>query len=145
MSSDMPLNRAMICNSLITRMLLLLAVMLLSGVLVISLGVLAFGTGLLEALLGWAVCTVAALIAHVGGEYPRGDFNFAARMAIQMMVRTLPPFLVALWGINFVQPPLETSLVFYILSFYLVGLFVDVQLHVWRLRASLSESEGTSV
>ena len=124
---------------------MLFAIMSLAGLVIIALGVFAFGTSLFEALLGWGVCTVAALLAHLGGEFPRGDFNFAARMAIQMVVRTVPPFLVALWGVNFAEPPLETSLVFYILSFYLIGLIVDVQLHVWRLKASMAESGRTNV
>ena len=141
----MQLDSQFASASLRRRLLLLLAIMVVSGVVIIGLGVLVMGTPWFEALLGWGVCTVAALLAHIGGEYPRGDFNFAARMAIQMVVRTAPPFLVALWGINFAEPPLETSLVFYILSFYLIGLTVDVQLHVWRLKASLAESGRTNI
>ena len=141
----MPLNRDKMINSLSSRLMLLFVVMLATGFLVVGLGVGLFGTGVLEALLGWAVCTIAAMLAHIGGEFPRGDFNFAARMAIQMVVRTVPPFLVALWGVNFAEPPLETSLVFYILSFYLIGLLVDVQLHVWRINASMLESSRANV
>ena len=127
------------------RLLILSLTLLVTGILIIGLGVLVFGAQIQTGLLGWFVCTIAALLAHVGGEYPRGDFNFAARMAIQMAVRTLPPFLIALWGINFVEPPLETSLVFYILSFYLIGLVVDVQLHVLRLKMSIAASSRINV
>lgn len=140
MSQVMPFHRDSLNTSLVMRMLLLLALMVLAGMSIMALGVIVFGTGWFEAVLGWAICTIAALVAHVGGEYPRGDFNFAARMAIQMVVRTVPPFFVALWFTKFAQPPLETSLVFYILSFYLIALTVDVQLHVWRLHASAAES-----
>ena len=145
MSLSMPFNHDKMNNSLSSRLMLLFVVMLVSGALIVGLGIGLFGAGLFESLLGWAVCTVAAMLAHVGGEFPRGEFNFAARMAIQMVVRTVPPFLVALWGINFAEPPLETSLVFYILSFYLIGLLVDVQLHVWRLSASIAESSRANV
>ena len=134
MSQDMGLNRETIISSLTSRMMVLSAVMLLAGVLVVAIGVGVFGTGVYEALLGWAVCTIAAVLAHIGGEYPRGDFNFAARLAIQMVVRTVPPFAVALWGTNFAEPPLEKSLVFYMILFYLIGLVTDVQLSLARLK-----------
>ncbi len=116
-------------------------ILLVSGVVLIGLGVFVFGISLKTGLIGWLACWIAGVIAHIGGEYPRGDFNFAARMAIQMVVRTVPPFGVALWGVKFAEPPLETSLVFYILSFYLIGLVVDVQLHLERLKAETIQSE----
>lgn len=123
------------------RLWLLSIAMLLSGVVLIGFGVFVFGTSLKTGVLALMVCWVSSALAHVGGEYPKGDYNFAARMAIQMVVRTLPPFGFALWGVKFANPPLETSLVFYILSFYLIGLVADVQLHVQRLKAEMAERE----
>lgn len=123
------------------RLCLLSAIILLSGLVLIGLGVSVFGSSIHTGVFALLVCWISAVIAHVGGEYPRGEFNFAARLAIQMVVRTLPPFAFALWGIKFAEPPLETSLVFYILSFYLIGLVVDVQLHLARLKAETIQAE----
>ena len=83
-----------------------------------------------------AACLVSTLLAHVAGEYPEGDELIMARMAVQMVVRSALPFLVAVWGIYFADPPFEKSLVFYMILFYLVGLVVDVQLSLARLKAS---------
>jgi len=74
-------------------------------------------------------------LAHVAGEYPKGDPFIAARMAVQIVVRTALPFLVAVWGLNFADPPLEKSLVLYMILFYLVGLVAEVQLSLSRLNA----------
>lgn len=126
---------------LLYRMGLLLAAMVLAGAIVFAVGVFLLGGSANVFLIAWAVCTVSAIAAHVGSEYPRGDYNFAARMAIQMLVRTIPPFAVAIWGIKFAQPPLETSLVFYILAFYLTGLIVDIQLQLVRLRDHKHDSQ----
>ena len=128
-------------GTMTSRIAILLSVMVVAGLFVIGVGVGLLGASLSNALIAWSVCTVSALLSHVGGEYPRGDYNFAARMAIQMVVRTMIPFGVAIWGVKFAEPPLETSLVFYILSFYLVGTLADVHLHVRRLEAESAQAE----
>lgn len=120
-------------RGLMYRISLLVAAMLLAGALVFGVGVLLLGGSASICLMAWAVCAVSAIAAHVGSEYPRGGHNFAARLAIQMLARTIPPFAFAIWGIKFAQPPLETSLVFYILAFYLTGLVIDIQLQLGRL------------
>ena len=127
-------------DTMASRVTALLGVMIVAGIVIIGVGSGLLGASLSNALIAWSVCTVSALLAHVGGEYPKGTHNFAARMAIQMVVRTVIPFGVALWGVKFAEPPLETSLVFYILSFYLVGTLVDVQLHVRRLKSESTEA-----
>jgi hypothetical protein len=60
-------------------------------------------------------------------------------MALQIVARTLLPFVVAVWGLYFAEPPLEKSLVLYMILFYLVGLVADVQLSLGRIKA---ESES---
>ena len=127
-------------SDIVGRILLLAGVLVLAGLVVIGVGAGLLSASLKTGLLAWLVCTVSAVVAHVCGEYPKGVHNFAARMAIQMMVRTAIPFLVVIWGLKFAKPPLETSLVFYILSFYLVGTLADVQLHVRRLKAIADQS-----
>ena len=83
-----------------------------------------------------AACLVSTLLAHVAGEYPEGDELIMARMAVQMVVRSALPFLVAVWGIYFADRPYEKSFVFYLILFYLVGLVVDVQLSLAGLKES---------
>ena len=128
-------------ESMVGRMMLLAGVMFVAGLVIVGIAAGLFSASLTNGLIAWLVCTISALAAHVGGEYPKGDYNFAARMAIQMVVRTVLPFGVAIWGVKFAEPPLETSLVFYILSFYLIGTLTDVQLHVRRLRKISSQAE----
>jgi hypothetical protein len=97
-------------------------------------GTLLFQADLKTSAIAWVACLLSALAAHVAGEFPKGDELIMARMAMQMAVRSAPPFLVAVWGIYFVEPPLEKSLVFYMILFYLVGLVADVQLSLARLK-----------
>ena len=123
------------------RLLILTAVMLLSGALIILAGVLLFKSDLSTATVALVTCLISSLLAHVAGEYPRGDLYFTARLAIQMMVRTGLPFAVALWGLYFAEPPLETSLVFYMILFYLIGLVTDVQLNLSRLNSQPGTTE----
>ena len=122
------------------RMVLLAGIMVAAGVVIGSLGIFGFGTSVTTFTIAWIACTASALLAHVFGEYPQGDYNFAARMALQMVVRTVPPFAVAICCIKFVEPPLETSLVFYILSFYMIGLAADIKLQLGSL-ATRQESQ----
>ena len=122
--------------SMATRLLVVAACLFLSALVVVPLGMFVFQTSLQTALLAFFVCLVAALVAHVAGEYPEGNEFIMARMAIQMAVRTVLPFVAALWAINFANPPFEKSLVFYIIVFYLIGLVVDVQLNLARIKAN---------
>lgn len=122
--------------------LVLLALILAS----VGIGSLLVGTTLIGStfhvvLLAWSVCFFSTLLAHVAGEFPQGDSYFAARMALQLVVRTVPPFVVAVWALHFAAPPLETGLVFYMILFYLVGLIADVRLTVGRLNANRIQSE----
>lgn len=126
-------------KSLTIRLVLLTAIILGSAVLLISIGYLALGTGLQTPLIALAACLVSALLAHVAGEFPKGAAFIAARMATQIAVRTVIPLVVAVWGLYFAEPPLEKSLVFYMILFYMIGLVADVQLSLGRLKA---ESES---
>ena len=114
------------------RLVLLAIVVLGSTVIASVVGVLLFSTGFKTLLVALAACLVSSLLAHVAGEYPKGDELVMARMAVQMVVRGALPFLVAVWGIYFVDPPFEKSLVFYMILFYLVGMVADVQLSLAR-------------
>ena len=84
-------------------------------------------------LLALVVCLVSTLAAHVASEYPRGHELLMARMAMQMAIRVSIPGLVAVWGIYLKDPPLDLSLVFYIIFFYFVGMIADVQVALKKL------------
>jgi hypothetical protein len=124
------------------RLFVICVAILLSGLLLGSLGVGVIGTGWREFLIAWIAGLLVAVLAHLGGEFPKGTEFLAVRLAIQMVVRTVPLMALAIWGINFAVPPLETSLVFYILAFYLIGLVADVQMHLFRLRFQPHESDS---
>ena len=117
------------------RLAVLAIIILGVGVVATMLGMALFHTDLKTAAIALIACLVSALFAHVAGEYPKGDELIAARMTLQMVVRSVLPFAVAVWGIYFSEPPLEKSLVFYMILFYLVGLVAEVQLSLARLRA----------
>jgi len=117
------------------RLMLLALIVFGAGVVATFLGVIGFQTGLKTPAIALVACLVSALMAHVAGEYPRGDELIAARMALQMVVRSALPFMIVVWGIYFSEPPLEKSLVFYMILFYLIGLIAEVQLSLARLRA----------
>ena len=128
-------NKSILARSLMLRLAVLALVMLAVAGVAVLVGSLFFNTGTQTALIALVVCLVSTLLAHVAGEYPKGDLYIAARMAVQIVVRTALPFLVAIWGLNFAEPPLEKSLVSYIILFYLVGLVAEVQLSLIRLNA----------
>ena len=117
------------------RLAVLAIIILGVGVVATMLGMALFHTDLKTAAIALIACLVSALFAHVAGEYPKGDELITARMTLQMVVRSVLPFAVAVWGIYFSEPPLEKSLVFYMILFYLVGLVAEVQLSLARLRA----------
>jgi hypothetical protein len=117
------------------RLALLALIVFMFGVIAMLVGITVFQSDLKTAAIALIACLVSALFAHVAGEYPKGDELITARMTLQMVVRTALPFAVAVWGIYFSEPPLEKSLVFYMILFYLVGLVVEVQLSLARLRA----------
>ena len=121
------------------RLVVLAGVVVCAAVVFTAIGTLLFQTDLKTAAIAVAACLVSALLAHVAGEFPKGDELVMARIAMQMVVRTALPFLVAVWGINFANPPFEKSLVFYMILFYLVGLVVEVQLSLARVK---TESES---
>ena len=141
MSQTISQNRLPMGRSMTHRMCVLVAALLLAGLIVFGIGVWLLGGSVAVCLIAWAICTVSAIAAHIGSEFPRGEYNFAARLAIQMLVRTIPPFALAIWGTKFANPPLETSLVFYILAFYLTGLMTDIQLQLGRLKVQQSDSQ----
>jgi hypothetical protein len=119
-------------QSMFVRLLFLAIVEALAAVVVISVG------WFLEAdintgFLAFGVCLVSTLAAHVASEYPRGHELLLARMAIQMAIRVSIPGLVAVWGIYLRNPPLDMSLVFYIICFYFVGMVADVQVSLKKL------------
>lgn len=116
------------------RLCLLAIVVAVIAAVVVLIGTLLFQADLKSGLVALVACLLSALLAHVAGVYPEGDELMMARMAVQMVVRSAIPFLVAVWGIYFADPPFEKSLVFYMILFYLVGLVVDVQLSLARLK-----------
>lgn len=117
------------------RLCLLAIIVSVVAIVVILVGALLFQADLKCGLVALVACLLSTLLAHVAGVYPKGDELIMARMAVQMVVRSALPFLVAVWGIYFADPPFEKSLVFYMILFYLVGLVADVQLSLARLKA----------
>ena len=88
------------------------------------------------AILALVVCVISSLVAHVAGEYPSGDENFAARLALSMAVRTGLPFLAVI-GVKLAPNiPFEPGFVILVILFYCVGLAVDVPLQAARIKAS---------
>ena len=121
------------------RLAVLAIIVVCAAALFTAIGTFLFQADPRTAAIALAACLVSALLAHVAGEYPQGDELIMARMAMQMAVRSVLPFAVAVWGIYFAEPPLEKSLVFYMILFYLVGLTADVQLGLAKLKAAGSE------
>ena len=119
-------------QSMFVRLLFLTVVEFLAGVVVIS-GGWFLGADVNTGFLALAVCLVSTLAAHVASEYPRGHELLLARMAMQMAIRVSVPGLVAVWGIYLRDPPLDLSLVFYIICFYFVGMVADVQVALKKL------------
>ncbi len=119
-------------QSIFVRLIFLTVVELLAGVLAISVCWF-LEINVYTGLLALVVCLVSTLGAHVASEYPRGHELLMARMAMQMAIRVSIPGLVAVWGIYLKDPPLDLSLVFYIIFFYFVGMIADVQVALKKL------------
>ncbi len=119
-------------QSIFVRLVFLTVVELLAGVLAISVCWF-LEINVYTGLLALVVCLVSTLAAHVASEYPRGHELLMARMAMQMAIRVSIPGLVAVWGIYLKDPPLDLSLVFYIIFFYFVGMIADVQVALKKL------------
>jgi hypothetical protein len=90
--------------------------------------------GLAMIAVAWVICLVASLVAHVVGDLNSSADDFAIRLALGMAARTVPPFLLVLVARLSPAVPFESGFVFSVILFYLVGLFVDVSLHVARLK-----------
>jgi len=119
-------------QSIFVRLVFLTFVELLAGVVAISVCWF-LEINVFTGLLALGVCLVSTLAAHVASEYPRGHELLMARMAMQMAIRVSVPGLVAVWGIYLKDPPLDLSLVFYIIFFYFVGMIADVQVALKKL------------
>ena len=119
-------------QSIFVRLIFLTVVELLAGVVAISVCWF-LEINVFTGLLALGVCLVSTLAAHVASEYPRGHELLMARMAMQMAIRVSVPGLVAVWGIYLKDPPLDLSLVFYIIFFYFVGMIADVQVALKKL------------
>jgi len=119
-------------QSIFVRLIFLTVVELLAGVVAISVCWF-LEINVFTGLLALGVCLVSTLAAHVASEYPRGHELLMARMAMQMAIRVSIPGLVAVWGIYLKDPPLDLSLVFYIIFFYFVGMIADVQVALKKL------------
>ena len=128
-------------KSLGSRLVLLALIVLVTALIVSLIGIFVFQTGWKPAVVALIACLVSTLLAHVAGQYPEGDHLIMARMAVQMVVRSAVPFVVAVWGIYFADPPFEKSLVFYMILLYLVGLVADVQLSLARIKSEMPESK----
>lgn len=118
---------------LAVRLMILAGILMLAAVLIGAIGMWLFDSSLATIVIALVACLVAALLAHIAGEHPRGDLYFAARLALQMAARTVPPLIVAVWGLHFAAPPFDSDLVCYMILLYIVGLIVDVQLTLGRL------------
>jgi len=121
---------------LLTRLAIIAGVLVIVGGLAIWL---AFQYQLCEFGLSVAalvVCVISSLVAHVAGEYPSGQNNYAARLALSTAVRTGLPFLAVI--VVKIVPSLqfESGFVLLVILFYCVGLAVDVPLQTARIKAS---------
>ena len=126
-------------KSLPLRLLALGLWLLFAGALVGVTAMTLFGSSLYLPLMAFGACFISALLAHVFSEYPQGHVYFAARMALQLTVRTILPLALCVWGLYIATPALDKSLVFFAIIFYLVGLVADVQLTLARLRSEPSQ------
>lgn len=120
-------------GSLLTRLALIIAVMLLVGGGAAALGIQMQWVATSSVVSGLVVCLVASVLAHIAGEFPKGDALFMARLALSMAVRSGIPFLFVLIVKLTEMVPFGNGFVVYIVTFYLLGLFVDVLLTVRRL------------
>lgn len=93
-----------------------------------------FDVNLNMAILAPVVCVISSLVAHVVGEYPKGDDYFAARLAGSLMARTAMPFLLVVIVKLTPGLPFERAFVLFIILFYLVGLIADVSMQVSRMK-----------
>jgi hypothetical protein len=116
------------------RLLILAIGLLLFGAATILVADRLFDVNLMMAILALSVCVISSLLAHIVGEYPKGDDYFAARLAGSMAARTAPPFLLVIIAKLRPEIPFESGFVFFIILFYLVGLIADVGMHVVRLK-----------
>lgn len=123
-------------SKLVVQSLMILVLIIAIGALAVIVGHFLFGSGIQVGVLAILVCSLSASLAHGLSEFPKGDEYALLRIFIGMSVRTAPPFLLALWGLYFSEPPLEKSLVLYIILLYLVGLLTDVAFNVSRLKNS---------
>ena len=118
---------------LVTRLMMIAAVMLASGALLITLMMVMDWLDLGMGLLAFAACSVSAMAAHVAAEYPRGDAFIAVRLAMSMVVRTALPLAVCVLAKFTEILPFEPGLIVLVFLFYLIGLMVDVKLQSVRL------------
>lgn len=126
-------NRSRRDLGLPSRLLLLVVALGLVGVVSIPVACQFGFVDLWMAMLAFLVCGISSLVAHVAGEYPSGDDNFAARLALSMAVRTGPPFLLVIFLKMNSALPDGPGFVVLIVLFYMVGLVVDVSLQSMRL------------
>ena len=128
-------------GSLGTRLLILAASLLLS-LLVLAIGQQVIGGywsySLFSAFL-FGLCV--AIGAHILGEYPQGDELMLKRMATTLAVRTAAVLCLSRWGAN----AIGKDFVYYLLFFYLIGLFVDVWLHTHRLQTTILNKQYAKV
>ena len=104
------------------------------GLLLSFLGSWFFGATVWVGLLATLVSAFSSAAAHLASEFPRGNEFALARLMVGMAIRTVLPLLVVVWGLKIAQPPLEKSLVLYIILLYFVGLLLDVVFNVRHLK-----------
>lgn len=119
---------------LTTRLCMIAGVLVAVGLVAIWLASIWFEVDPGMAGLALAVCVISSLVAHVVGEYPRGDDYFAARLALSLAARTGPPFLLVVVVKLMPDLPFGPGFVIFVILLYLLGLVVDVFLHVSRLK-----------
>ena len=105
------------------------------GLLLSFMGSSFFETSLRVGLIATVVSAFSSAAAHLASEHPRGNEFALARVMIGMAIRTVLPLLAVLWGLKIAQPPLEKSLVIYIILLYFVGLLLDVAYNVRHLKS----------
>lgn len=82
----------------------------------------------------WAVIVVSAVAAYLIGSIFSSAEMFQSQMMIGMGIRTGIPLAFALWVVEFSKSWLDYGCIYYLFTFYFLGLAVDVFMMVATFR-----------
>jgi len=102
------------------------------------------GAGFTICLLVWLVIVVAAVAAHFIGRIFSSAEMFQSQLMIGMGVRTGIPLAFALWVVEFSKTWLDYGCIYYLFTFYFLGLAVDVFMMVATFRPEAAKAAENS-